>query len=693
MKLVSGLTTKANASKLVEVFSGPRDQSGVLPVLWQWRLEFTVVFMSCGLLGAIFGVLYYNHDQEAAGWSLSGMSLNTLIALLSALLRAHILAIAEEVISQHKWIWQLTPRPISHLNFIDQASRGLWGSIILPARLRAWFSYIYVGCLIMVLSLGIGPFTQQASSTKSCIRNVTGATAAIPYTWGDFQISENGKDADSLQRADPDYSEAIVRASSNSISASSESLLSGCFTGNCSFPAVRGDIALSTLGICSRCINTTSYVRSDASARVMLPHERMLLIVGFDKMETSTIATASRPAKDLEWARADFDDDLRDVFRASITNHTFLGLTSFGCHIENSTAAVENCVRPPAIEEKSIPDFNVYSAACTFYFCMRHHKVDVKNGLLTETLITDSPGFYHPADTGLYRNIHVWKPVCAIGSETLDLTFARTKSVSNESVQVELHGPGTERVDIPWSANCTAHVRTQRSYAIRLALTMMEGVCSYPIHSQGPPSLSLRVDLLRCNPWNLYGLFNDGLASFFTTSETMSRVATAISDRMREIAAKRGFWVLKGELPGPDHLGGFIKGDVHYTTICTRFQWRWLLGPALLLLMTIGFLAHAVTRSVVRRGREPLWKSSILPALCFNPESQGQGSKSELSEIEKRANSRFAALCVTSEGKWELVDGLDEVDRSGQSDQSNEDEVALMGLPPPTAQEGDDTSR
>jgi hypothetical protein len=96
MKLVSGLTTKANASKLVEVFSGPRDQSGVLPVLWQWRLEFTVVFMSCGLLGAIFGVLYHNHDQEASGWSLSGMSLNTLIALLSALLRAHILAIAEE---------------------------------------------------------------------------------------------------------------------------------------------------------------------------------------------------------------------------------------------------------------------------------------------------------------------------------------------------------------------------------------------------------------------------------------------------------------------------------------------------------------------------------------------------------------------------------------------------------------------
>ncbi|CAH0054861.1 unnamed protein product [Clonostachys solani] len=658
MKLVSGLTTK------VQAFSGHRGQSGVLPVLWQWQLEFTVVFMSCGLLGAIFGVLHHNHDQEVAGWSLSGMSLNTLIALLSALLRAQILTIAEEAISQHKWIWQLTPRPISHLSFINEASRGLWGSIILPTQLRAWFSYIYVGCLIMVLSLSIGPFTQQASSTQPCIKNITGASATIPYSWADFQTFDNKLNGLSLWTVDIGFSEAIVRASTNSSSRSSASLLQGCTTGNCSFPAIRVDIALSTMGICSRCIDTTSYVRSDNDTGVELPKEAGSLSVGY---VTNTIE--SKGSKDLEWARANFDGDLRDVFGASIINYTFLGLTSDGCQYKNRTTRVRNCVRPPAIKEWSIPRFNVYSAACTFYFCMRHHKVDVKSGVLTETLITDSPGFFQHIDTRL------------------------TKSVSNESVQVELRGPGTETVDIPWSANCTAHTSELGRLVMDVALKMIEGNCEYPFLPHSPPSLSQRVDLLECQPWNLYGLFNDGLASFSTTSETMSRIASAISDRMREIAAKRDFRAAYTSGPEPDPEGGYIKGHVHYTTICTRFQWRWLLGPALLLLMTIGFFIHAVTRSVIRRGREPLWKSSILPVLYFNPESRGQGSKHELSELEKRAKSMIAALSLTSEGKWELVDGLDEVNRNGRSGQNNEDEVALIDLPPPGAQEGDNVSR
>ncbi|KAK7217426.1 hypothetical protein V2G26_005429 [Clonostachys chloroleuca] len=494
--------------------------------------------MSCVLLGAIFGVLHHNRDQEVASWSLSGMSLDTLIALLSALLRAHILTIAEEVISQHKWIWQLTPRPISHLSFIDQASRGLWGSIILPARLHAWFSYIYVGCLIMVLSLGIGPFTQQASSTQPCVKNVTGASATIPYSWGGFNRFRTGNHAGSYWRVDPEYTEVIARASINISSASSASLLQGCTTGNCSFPAVRGDIALSTLGICSRCLDTTSYAISRGDRAMLLPEEARSLSVGF-----TSNTTQSTSSEDLEWARADFDDDLRDVFGASIANYTFLGLTSDGCQYENRTAEVKNCARPPAIGEHSILGFNVYSSACTFCFCMRHHKVNVKSGLLTETLITDSPGFFQPDSEpwdSRAGTFHVWKPVCEVGSKILDLTSARTKSFNNDSVQVELRGRGTETVDIPWCANCTATASDWGRRVIKASLEMIEGYCLYlPDVPESPPSLSLRVDLLKCRPWNLYSLFNGALASFSTISETMSRIASAISDHMR-VRKQRG---------------------------------------------------------------------------------------------------------------------------------------------------------
>ncbi|CAI6091219.1 unnamed protein product [Clonostachys chloroleuca] len=650
MKPISGLTTKVKASRLVKVFSDQKNQPSVLPVLWQWRLEFAIVLMSCVLLGAIFGVLHHNRDQEVASWSLSGMSLDTLIALLSALLRAHILTIAEEVSL-------IKPAEGYGVQSYFQLGSMPGCESLPPASLakliRSSSSYIYVGCLIMVLSLGIGPFTQQASSTQPCVKNVTGASATIPYSWGGFNRFRTGNHAGSYWRVDTEYTEVIARASINISSASSASLLQGCTTGNCSFPAVRGDISLSTLGICSRCLDTTSYVISRGDRAMLLSEEARSLFVGF-----TSNTTQSTSSEDLEWARADFDDDLRDVFGASIANYTFLGLTSDGCQYENRTAEVKYCARPPAIGEHSILGFNVYSSACTFYFCMRHHKVD------------DSRA----------GTFHVWKPVCEVGSKTLDLTSARTKSFNNDSVQVELRGRGTETVDIPWSGR----------RVIKASLEMIEGYCLYPPDvPESPPSLSLRVDLLKCRPWNLYSLFNGALASFSTISETMSRIASAISDHMRVREAKRDFRVSS---QSPDRHGGYIRGDVHYTTICTKFQWRWLLGPALLLLMTIGFFAHAVTRCVVRRGREPLWKSSIFPALYFNAESQGQGSERELSELEKRAKSMFATLSVTDEGKWELVHGTDEVSGSGRSDPSNE-EVALMDIPPPITQEGDDTSR
>ncbi|CAG9952578.1 unnamed protein product [Clonostachys rosea f. rosea IK726] len=68
----------------------------ILTVLWEWRMQFIVLLVSCGLLGAIFGVLQRNHGQNTEYWSLSGMSLNALVATLSAILRAMILGILEE---------------------------------------------------------------------------------------------------------------------------------------------------------------------------------------------------------------------------------------------------------------------------------------------------------------------------------------------------------------------------------------------------------------------------------------------------------------------------------------------------------------------------------------------------------------------------------------------------------------------
>lgn len=72
---------------------GPRS---VWSILGQWWQEFFAFLIACGLLAAIFGVLEKNRDQRSNYWTVSGLSLNSFVALLSAILRALVLLVVEE---------------------------------------------------------------------------------------------------------------------------------------------------------------------------------------------------------------------------------------------------------------------------------------------------------------------------------------------------------------------------------------------------------------------------------------------------------------------------------------------------------------------------------------------------------------------------------------------------------------------
>lgn len=149
-----------------------------------WMSDILGVIFVFGLLGAIYGLLRIYNTQQVPQWDVA-INLNTLIAILSTLLRASLVYIVANIISQAKWgIFARggPPQPLIRINQLDSASRSLVGAVkLLPLviqRPMLLFSFI-----ILLASTAIGPFAQQAIKTEVYEFQVDGSAASIPVSY------------------------------------------------------------------------------------------------------------------------------------------------------------------------------------------------------------------------------------------------------------------------------------------------------------------------------------------------------------------------------------------------------------------------------------------------------------------------------------------------------------------------------
>lgn len=175
-----------------EVVSDPPGSSVQFRV-WDWQWEFGASIFSLGCFAAIVGVLARNDTRSLASWNfVFGITLNTLVAVLSTLSRTALLVPVASCISQLKWIHLVAaPRPLREVQVFDDASRGPWGSLELIWKLHARTKLATWGSIITIMTLAMGPFTQQLLSYPS--RSVIDGRATY-YTghvydsaWGEFR--------------------------------------------------------------------------------------------------------------------------------------------------------------------------------------------------------------------------------------------------------------------------------------------------------------------------------------------------------------------------------------------------------------------------------------------------------------------------------------------------------------------------
>ena len=104
-----------------------------------WLEEFIWCALALSFFGSLIAVLAHFDNHALPDWPL-GLTVNTLIALLSTVCRAMMIVPIEEGLSQLKWNWFATGhRPLKHLHDFDQASRGPWGAMCLVPKTRGGY--------------------------------------------------------------------------------------------------------------------------------------------------------------------------------------------------------------------------------------------------------------------------------------------------------------------------------------------------------------------------------------------------------------------------------------------------------------------------------------------------------------------------------------------------------------------------
>ncbi|KAF9891833.1 hypothetical protein FE257_003318 [Aspergillus nanangensis] len=216
---------------------------------WAWEVG-SVALAVVGLV-LLVAFLVTIKNTPYATWQYT-VSPNTVVSIIVTITKAAVLVSVSSCLGQLKWNLFQTPAPLYHMQVIDQASRGPWGSM--EVLLRGIFgsktgSLTYVGAFLTVLVLAVDPFAQQILTFPS-------RTVAAPNATAFAQTSQQWHVGDS------EGSEIFLELPSTLLAALMSGLLGThtplepqCKASSCEFPE------FFALGMCSKCQDTTSQLQ------------------------------------------------------------------------------------------------------------------------------------------------------------------------------------------------------------------------------------------------------------------------------------------------------------------------------------------------------------------------------------------------------------------------------------------------
>jgi hypothetical protein len=499
----------------------------------------------------------------------------------------------------------------------------------------------------MVLSLAIGAFMQQAIRTVTCEVSVPGANATIAiaqyaHPWlNDSVINWSSWNLDSSTKT------RIISALS-SRNVTRPSFLQDCSTGNCTFTPVNG-VTHITSGFCSRCVETTNSLQYERDFEISNMTIRSVLrltsgpslLLGFEPEHAIHIGMAvNGDEKVLDSLHGSIPDNYTAAINvASITEAPCSPDTQCS-HLWNETAKD----RMDGGWEK----YNVISVSCGLYPCARYMTAEVKSGEFRETVIREELYQVYDDDQierfGTEFNTTFRKPVafhapCWANGTSYD------NPPGNLTVTTDLN---FKNIDI---AQCAFGVSDAFGYQVKgLMNNIASGNCSVHGNTIEPSCRagemlddnicqSVTSSICDAELWWLQNLYNSGKATFESISATMDSVALAITDSARA-----------QPFPGIS----YVPGTIWKTTICTEFNWPWLIFPSVLIILAAVSLASITIWNAWDKDGVPVWKSSILPFILQGEREGGLSTVgSSIGDLEHDAMKKDLLL-EREDDRWKL---------------------------------------
>ncbi|KAF9873421.1 hypothetical protein CkaCkLH20_09234 [Colletotrichum karsti] len=247
-----------------------------------WGPQYAALLGAAAALMAMVILLAKFDDQLFFEWK--GISLNTIISILSVTIKAAVTFVISECISQWKWILfsRGEQRLLIDFDRIDAAARGPLGSLRILFRTKRAFVTQF-GAVLTLIVLGLDPFTQQLIQLRPEIQYNEPDDNAVAYIANTgsyylgtaqsqprfFENSTFNSEGNVIEferhewwnvttSVSPSMEGAIMSAFYNSTEQLRNETLFECTAGECKFGPFQ------TLGICHRCNDVTSELTTRA---------------------------------------------------------------------------------------------------------------------------------------------------------------------------------------------------------------------------------------------------------------------------------------------------------------------------------------------------------------------------------------------------------------------------------------------
>jgi hypothetical protein len=222
------------------------------------------------------------------------------------------------------------------------------------------------------------------------------------------------------------------------------------------------------------------------------------------------------------------------------------------------------------------------------------------------------------------------------------------------SRELQLNG-----VNTTVAGGCLYLVNSRYGYALYEYLAgAINGTCDWDDRQHTGQSLTRNnvwcsgTSSLSANWW-LGALYNRGNATVDSITRNIDNLATAVTNHMRAVGVD---WDGMNETAADSGTlpPSFTTGTAHQPSVCTHFDWEWLLFPAILLLIAMIFLGLIVVQTVFYNpDRVPIWKSSTLPLFLGGRNADFElieGGRQSIRDIENRSKHTMMQFSSGGQG-------------------------------------------